>query len=197
MVSFIVNIQINTPPKYFIVYVQKLADDDLETKQVASSSVSPKLREAINVCKKKKRKEKTMEHQAISVKECKFKEINELKAQTNQGYSNMARRLTPVKQSHGSGRRCPCRIQLSPTSCAWILPGRAVASADKLLYETRRVGIGAAASGRMLCPNRANALEKAICGFAENPGDNLIVSKLVQALICLPQSGQGITGNGR
>ena len=40
------------------------------------------------------------------------------------------------------------------------------------------MGIGAAASGRMLCPNRANALEKAICGFAENPGDNLIVSKL-------------------
>uniref|UniRef100_A0A8R7PZ40 Uncharacterized protein n=1 Tax=Triticum urartu TaxID=4572 RepID=A0A8R7PZ40_TRIUA len=62
-----------------------------------------------------------------------------------------------------------CRIQLSPTSCTWILPGRAVASADKLLYETRRVGIGAAASGRMLCPNRANALEKAICGFAKNP----------------------------
>uniref|UniRef100_A0A8R7PWE3 Uncharacterized protein n=1 Tax=Triticum urartu TaxID=4572 RepID=A0A8R7PWE3_TRIUA len=133
----------------------------------------------------------------------------------------MARRLKPVKQSHGSGCQCPCRIQLSPTSCTWILPGRAVASADKLLYETRssdgasalpsrctgygtagaheesecgrgdlcggggdecirckdlssrlsrttrkllgwtrRVGIGAAASGRMLCPNRANALEK-------------------------------------
>ncbi|EMS48291.1 hypothetical protein TRIUR3_17861 [Triticum urartu] len=33
--------------------------------------------------------------------------------------------------------RMGCRIQLSPTSGAWILPGRAVASADKLLYETR------------------------------------------------------------
>ena len=77
------------------------------------------------------------------------------------------------------------------------LSSRLSRTTRKLLGWTRRVGIGAAASGRMLCPNRANALEKAICGFAENPGDNLIVSKLVQALICLPQSGQGITGNGR
>ncbi|XP_037410079.1 uncharacterized protein LOC119272795 [Triticum dicoccoides] len=58
------------------------------------------------------------------------------------------------------------------------LSSRLSRTTRKLLGWTRRVGIGAAASGRMLCPNRANALEKAICGFAENPGDNLIVSKL-------------------
>lgn len=38
--------------------------------------------------------------------------------------------------------------------------------------------ICAAPPGRTPCPNRASAFEKAIRGFAENPGDNVIVSTL-------------------
>ena len=36
----------------------------------------------------------------------------------------------------------------------------------------------AAARGRTPCPNRTTALEKAIHGFADNPGDNVIVPAL-------------------
>ncbi|KAM3295434.1 hypothetical protein ACQJBY_037996 [Aegilops geniculata] len=43
---------------------------------------------------------------------------------------------------------------------------------------TRRVRIGAAEPGRKPCPNRISAMEISIRGFAENPGDNVIVPKL-------------------
>lgn len=42
----------------------------------------------------------------------------------------------------------------------------------------RRVRIGAAVPGRTPCPNQTTALEKAIHGFADNPGDNVIVPTL-------------------
>lgn len=38
--------------------------------------------------------------------------------------------------------------------------------------------VGAVAPGRKPCPSRTSALEKAIRGFAENPGDNVIVPTL-------------------
>ncbi|XBJ01526.1 hypothetical protein VPH35_021159 [Triticum aestivum] len=40
------------------------------------------------------------------------------------------------------------------------------------------VRIGATAPGRPPCPNRTTVLEKAIHGFADNPGDNVIVPAL-------------------
>lgn len=40
------------------------------------------------------------------------------------------------------------------------------------------VRIGAAAPQRTPCPGRISALEKAICGFAESPGENVIVPTL-------------------
>uniref|UniRef100_A0A8R7PJT2 Uncharacterized protein n=1 Tax=Triticum urartu TaxID=4572 RepID=A0A8R7PJT2_TRIUA len=43
---------------------------------------------------------------------------------------------------------------------------------------TRRVRIGAAAPGRASCPGRISALEKAIRGFADQPGDMVIVPEL-------------------
>lgn len=48
----------------------------------------------------------------------------------------------------------------------------------RALGWTQRVTIGAAASRRTPCPNRPSALEKAVRGFAENPGENVIVWKL-------------------
>lgn len=49
-------------------------------------------------------------------------------------------------------------------------------SAVTLWYKCR-VRIGAEA-GRAPCQNRISAMEKSIRGFAEHPGDNVIVPKL-------------------
>ena len=50
------------------------------------------------------------------------------------------------------------------------------------------VRIGAAAPGRSPCPNRTSALEKAIHGFAENPGDDVIVPALGTSFDCLSEA---------
>lgn len=41
-----------------------------------------------------------------------------------------------------------------------------------------RVRVGAAPPEKTPCPNRTTALEKTICGFADNAGDNVIVATL-------------------
>ncbi|EMS53417.1 hypothetical protein TRIUR3_10556 [Triticum urartu] len=50
------------------------------------------------------------------------------------------------------------------------------------------VRIGAAAPGRSPCRNRTSALEKAIHGFAENPGDDVIVPALGTSFDCLSEA---------
>ncbi|XP_073364095.1 uncharacterized protein [Aegilops tauschii subsp. strangulata] len=54
----------------------------------------------------------------------------------------------------------------------------AIKSPDKSLTHDSRVRVGAAVPVRMPCPNRTTALEKAIHGFADNLGDNVIVPTL-------------------
>ena len=53
---------------------------------------------------------------------------------------------------------------------------------------TVRIGAAAAAPGRSPCPNRTSALEKAIHGFAENPGDDVIVPALGTSFDCLSEA---------
>ena len=51
-----------------------------------------------------------------------------------------------------------------------------------------RIGAAAAGPGRSPCPNRTSALEKAIHGFAENPGDDVIVPALGTSFDCLSEA---------
>uniref|UniRef100_M8CBH5 Protein FAR1-RELATED SEQUENCE n=1 Tax=Aegilops tauschii TaxID=37682 RepID=M8CBH5_AEGTA len=47
---------------------------------------------------------------------------------------------------------------------------------SNLELRKRRVRVGAAPPEKTPCPNRTTALEKTICGFADNAGDNVIVA---------------------
>ena len=63
-----------------------------------------------------------------------------------------------------------------------------ISVADGISGLACTVGIGAAAPGRSPCPNRTSALEKAIHGFAENPGDDVIVPALGTSFDCLSEA---------